>query len=164
MIEPIEVSLVIERTYTAKPEELWELWTTKEGFESWWGPQEFRVDVHSIQPRQGGELHYDMVADTPDAKAAMEEMGAPTTQPCRGTFSEFRPNVRLVLTQVIDFLPGIAPYDSTIAVDFFTEGEGRVRMVVTLSQMHDAATTGMQSEGFLSQLSKLDKRYQRHDI
>ncbi len=36
---------------------------------------------------------------------------------------------------------------------------GRVRMVVTLSQMHDAATTGMQREGFLSQISKLDKRY-----
>ncbi|HEX8055289.1 MAG TPA: SRPBCC domain-containing protein, partial [Novosphingobium sp.] len=85
--------------------------------------------------------------------------GAPTRQPCRGTFSEFRPHERLVLTQVIDFLPGIVPYDSTIAVDFFAAAQGRVRMVVTLSQMHDAATTGMQREGFQSQLSKLDKRY-----
>lgn len=159
MSEPIESSLVIERTYTADVEELWELWTTKEGFESWWGPQEFRADVHSIEPWQGGALHYDMVADTPAAVAAMQGMGAPTTQPCRGTFSEFLPNERLVLTQVIDFLPGVAPYDSTIAVDFFTAVEGRVRMVVTLSQMHDAATTGMQRQGFLSQLSKLDKRY-----
>lgn len=160
MNEPIASSLVIERTYTAEPEELWELWVTKEGFESWWGPQEFRADVHLIEPCQGGALHYDMVADTPEAVAAMENMGAPTTQPCRGTFSEFRPHERLVLTQVIDFLPGVAPYDSRIAVDFFTAGKGRVRMVVTLSQMHDAATTGMQREGFLSQLSKLDKRYQ----
>ncbi|HZV57405.1 MAG TPA: SRPBCC domain-containing protein [Sphingobium sp.] len=159
MNEPIESSLVIERTYTAEPKELWELWTTKEGFESWWGPQEFRADVHTIEPRQGGALHYDMVADTPEAVTAMEKMGAPTSHPCRGTFSEFRPHERLVLTQVIDFLPGVEPYDSTIAVDFFAAGEGRVRMVVTLSQMHDAATTGMQREGFLSQLSKLDKRY-----
>jgi uncharacterized protein YndB with AHSA1/START domain len=29
---------VIERTYRATVQELWELWTTKEGFESWWGP------------------------------------------------------------------------------------------------------------------------------
>ncbi len=159
MIDPIASSLVIERTYAAKPEELWELWTTKDGFESWWGPQEFRADVHTIEPRQGGALHYDMVADTPEAVAAMEGMGAPTTQPCRGTFSEFRPHERLVLTQVIDFLPGVVPYDSTIAVDFFAAAQGRVRMVITLSQMHDAATTGMQREGFLSQLSKLDKRY-----
>ncbi|HEY6869237.1 MAG TPA: SRPBCC domain-containing protein [Novosphingobium sp.] len=159
MNEPIASSLVIERVYTAEAEELWELWTTKEGFESWWGPQEFRAEVHLIEPRQGGALHYDMVADTPAAVAAMEQMGAPTIQPCRGTFSEFRPHQRLVLTQIIDFLPGIAPYDSTIVVDFRAAGEGRVRMVVTLSQMHDAATTGMQREGFLSQLSKLDKRY-----
>lgn len=159
MIDPIASSLVIERTYAAKPEELWELWTTKGGFESWWGPQEFRADVHTIEPRQGGALHYDMVANSPEAVAAMEGMGAPTTQPCRGTFSEFQPHERLVLTQVIDFLPGVVPYDSTIAVDFFAATQGRVRMVVTLSQMHDAATTSMQREGFLSQLSKLDKRY-----
>ena len=159
MIDPIASSLVIERTYAAKPEELWELWTTKDGFESWWGPQEFRADVHMIEPRQGGALHYDMVANTPEAVAAMKGMGAPTTQPCRGTFSEFRPYERLALTQTIDFLPGVEPYDSMIAVDFFAAAQGRVRMVVTLSQMHDAATTGMQREGFLSQLSKLDKRY-----
>lgn len=159
MNDRIASSLVIERSYAATPEELWELWTTKEGFQSWWGPEEFRADVHTIEPRQGGVLHYDMVADTPQAVAAMEGMGAPTTQPCRGTFAEFRPHERLVLTQVIDFLPDVNPYDSTIAVDFFTAAQGRVRMVVTLSQMHDAATTGMQREGFLSQLSKLDKRY-----
>ena len=33
---------VIERLYRARVEELWELWTTKEGFESWWGPEGFR--------------------------------------------------------------------------------------------------------------------------
>jgi uncharacterized protein YndB with AHSA1/START domain len=159
MIDPIASSLVIERTYAAKPEELWELWTTKDGFESWWGPQEFHADVHMIEPRQGGALHYDMVANTPEAVAAMKGMGAPTTQPCRGILSEFQPYERLVLTQTIDFLPGVEPYDSMIAVDFFAAAQGRVRMVVTLSQMHDAATTGMQLEGFLSQLSKLDKRY-----
>ncbi len=34
-----------------------------------------------------------------------------------------------------------------------------VRMIVTLSPMHDANFTQMQREGFTSQLSKLDKRY-----
>ena len=32
-------AVVIERTYQARVEELWELWTTKEGFESWWAPE-----------------------------------------------------------------------------------------------------------------------------
>jgi hypothetical protein len=35
-----------------------------------------------------------------------------------------------------------------------------VRMVVTLSPMHDAQFTQMQLEGFTSQLTKLDKRFQ----
>src|ERR1700757_3213803 len=52
-----------ERRYETSVEDLWDLWTTKEGFESWWGPQGFRVEVHAIDPRIGGELFYDMIAD-----------------------------------------------------------------------------------------------------
>jgi len=159
MSKQIESNLVIERTYCADVDDLWQLWTTKQGFEAWWGPEQFRADVHKIEARLGGALQYDMVADTPEALKAMEDLGAPSSQPCRGLFSEFKPNERLVLTQVIDFLPGVPPYESTIAVDFFPAGDGLVRMVVTLSQMHDAATTAMQKEGFVSQLSKLDSRY-----
>jgi hypothetical protein len=33
---------------------------------------------------------------------------------------EFRPQSRLVLTNVIDFIPGVAAYESKIAVDFFS--------------------------------------------
>jgi hypothetical protein len=32
--------------------ELWKLWTTKDGFESWWGPEGFRADVHTIEARE----------------------------------------------------------------------------------------------------------------
>lgn len=163
MTDQIEANIVIERTFKADLQELWALWTTKDGFESWWGPEQFRADVHTIEARPGGALHYDMVADSPEAIAAMESMNAPTVQPCRGTFSAFEPEERLVLTQSIDFLPGVAPYDSTISVAFFPLGDGRVRMIVTLSQMHDAATTAMQKEGFTSQLSKLDRRFARED-
>ena len=159
MNSQIESSIVIERAYEADVEELWDLWTTKDGFESWWGPQDFRADVHRIEARLGGTLHYDMVANTPAMIAAMKNMGQPASHPCRGSFTEFRPHERLVLTQLIDFLPGVEPYDSTMVVDFFPVAEGRVRMVVTLSQMHNAQFTQMQKQGFTSQLSKLDRRY-----
>lgn len=159
MSDQIQSALVIERTYEAAAEELWALWTTKEGFESWWGPQEFRADVLKIEPRLGGALHYDMVADTPRMVEVMKGMGQPASTPCRGWFSQFEPTVRLALTQLIDFLPGVAPYDSVIEVDFLPQPQGRTRMVVTLSAMHDAQTTGMQRQGFTSQLTKLDRRY-----
>lgn len=155
----IEAKVVVERIYKAPVEELWTLWTTGEGFASWWGPQQFRVDVHSFDGRLGGAIHYDMVADTAEAIAAMEKMGEPTSHETRGRFSEFRPHERLVLTHRMDFLTGVEPYDNDITVDFFPLGDGRVRMVVTLSPLHSPEFSAMQKEGFTSQLSKLDLRY-----
>lgn len=149
----------IERTYKATIEELWSLWTTREGFQSWWGPQGFRADIHTIEPHPGGTLHYDMVADSPEMIAAMQKLGEPASTSCRGSFTEFHPHHRLALTQRIDFLPGVTPYDSLIEVEFSPQPDNHARMRVTLFPMHDQATTNMQTQGFTSQLSKLDQRY-----
>lgn len=153
-----KAKVVIERTYRAGVEDLWELWTTKEGFESWWGPQGFRAEVQEIDARVGGALRYDMIADSPEMIAAMEQMGQPTSHPTRSRFTEVAPCSRLVLTNVIDFLPGVATYESNIAVDFLSSGD-RVRMVVTLDAMHSEEFSKMQQEGFTSQLTKLDSRF-----
>jgi uncharacterized protein YndB with AHSA1/START domain len=151
--------VVITRTYKATVKELWDLWTTQEGFESWWGPESFRVEVHTLEPRKGGALHYDMLAATPEMIEAMRQMGQPASHETRGTFSEFKPFERLALTHVIDFLPGVTPYESTMQVEFLPKGD-YVRMVVTLDPMHNPEFSQMQAEGFTSQLSKLDRRYE----
>jgi len=151
-------TVVIERTYQAKVEEVWELWTTRAGFESWWGPQGFRVEVHALEARLGGALQYDMIADSAEVIAEMKKMGQPIKHGTRGTFSEFKPFQRLALTHVIDFLPGVKPYESRMEVDLIASGKN-VKMVVTLFPMHSPEFTGMQVEGFTSQLTKLDKRF-----
>jgi uncharacterized protein YndB with AHSA1/START domain len=153
-----KAKVVIERTYRARVEELWELWTTKDGFESWWGPEGFRVEVHALEAREGGPLHYDMIAAAPEHIAAMKQMGQPTSHETRGRFTVVRPLERLAITHVIDFLPGVTPYDSTMLVEFFPSGDS-VRMVVTLDAMHSDEFSKMQTMGFQSQLTKLDKRF-----
>jgi uncharacterized protein YndB with AHSA1/START domain len=153
-------SVVVARTYRATPEELWALWTTKDGFESWWGPEQFRVEVHTLEARQGGALVYDMIADTPEAIAAMQGMGQPTSHHTHGHYAEFAPHDRLRLIHVIDFIVGMEPYDSTIDVEFRAMGE-ETRMVVTLHPHRDAHWTRMSVQGFQSQLTKLDRRYGR---
>ncbi|HTE55871.1 MAG TPA: SRPBCC domain-containing protein [Kofleriaceae bacterium] len=150
--------VVIERTYRATIEDVWDLWTTKAGFESWWGPQGFRAAVHELDARVGGALHYDMIAVSPEMIAAMKQMGRPSSHPTHSTFAELRPRERLVLTSVIDFVPGVTPYESNIAVDLSPVGDG-VRMVVTLDAMHSPEFTDMQKQGFTSQLTKLDERF-----
>jgi uncharacterized protein YndB with AHSA1/START domain len=149
---------VIERTYRARVEDVWALWTTKAGFESWWGPEGFRVEVHALEARVGGTLQYDMIADSPEMIAAMKEMGRPASHSTRSRFTEVKLRERLVLTNVIDFIPGVETYESDIAVDFSAVGD-TVRMVVTLDGMHSDEFTKMQKEGFTSQLTKLDKRF-----
>lgn len=152
--------IVVERTYPATLEEVWDLWTTKEGFESWWGPQGFRVEVHELDARPGGVLRYDMIAATPEMVAAMKAMGQAESHPVCSCFTELAPRTRLVLRNVIDFLPGVPAYESEIAVDLHEEGE-RVRMVVTLGGMHSDEFNRMQEQGFGSQLTKLDERFAR---
>jgi uncharacterized protein YndB with AHSA1/START domain len=152
--------VAFERTYRARVEELWELWTTKEGFESWWGPQGFRVHVHAIEPYVGGMLHYEMIAAAPEEIEAMRQMGRPTSHETRGRFTELKPYERLAITHVIDFLPGVAPYDWTMVVEFSPSRE-HVRMVITLDPMHDEETMKMSTIGFTSQLTKLDERLER---
>lgn len=153
-----EAKVVLERSYRAIIKDVWSLWTTKEGFESWWGPQGFKVEVQEIDARVGGALRYEMIADSPHIIAAMEKTGQPTTHAVCSRFTELSPHSRLVLTNIIDFLPGVATYESKIAVDFTTIGD-RVRMVVTLDAMHSDDFTNMQKEGFTSQLTKLDARF-----
>jgi uncharacterized protein YndB with AHSA1/START domain len=155
---PAGSKIVIERAYRARVQELWNLWTTKEGFESWWGPDGFRVEVHALEPRVGGALHYDMIADAPEQIEAMKKMGRPMSHRTRGTFTEVQPHERLSIMHVIDFLPGVKPYESTMRVAFFPSGDD-VRMVVALDPMHNEDFSKMQTAGFTSQLGKLDKRF-----
>ena len=57
--------ITIERSYRASAEDLWDLWTTKEGIESWWGPDGFTTKVLKLDLRAGGELRYEMTRPAP---------------------------------------------------------------------------------------------------
>ena len=87
-----------------------------------------------------------MIAETPEMLAVMKELGLPAAHVERARFSEFRPLERLVFAIMMDFLPGVEPYENPLMVDFFPSGES-VRMVVTLSPTYDEEFTKMASEG-----------------
>ena len=150
--------VVIERTYRAGIEDLWALWTTRDGFASWWGPEGFRVEVHALDPQAGGKLSYDMIADAPEAIAAMKQMGQPLSHGTTGRFGEFRPHTRLTLIHLIDFVPGQEPYEAVIEVDFEALGD-MARMVATLHPHRDPHWTKMSVMGFTSQVATLDRRF-----
>jgi uncharacterized protein YndB with AHSA1/START domain len=151
--------MVVERTFRTRVQELWGLWTTKEGFESWWGGEGARVEVHAIEARLGGALHYDMIAVAPAEIAARKRMGLAPSSSVRARFTEFRPYQRLCLTHVMEFVPGVKPYEQTIAVDFLQAGD-TVRMVTTIEPLHDEEFTQTSIRVFASQLKMLEGRFQ----
>lgn len=135
-------------------EDLWSLWTTKEGFESWWGPKGFRVEVQKWELREGGELLYDMIAAAPEEIAAMEKLRMPISQKVRGTFARIEPLKHLELTHLVDFIPGVKPYEHRIRVEFSTAGSG-AQMVITVEPHHNPEWTRMATLGMESQLTKV---------
>lgn len=143
-----------ERTYDGPVDDLWDLWTTKDGFESWWGPEGFRVEVSRLEARVGGALEYDMIADRAEEVAAMEAQGWGVRHATHGRFVEWEPKRRLVVRHAIDFIPGVEPYDNDITVELVPEGT-RVRMVVEIQPHRDAHWTRMSAQGFESQLTKV---------
>ena len=148
--------LRLERTYTGTPEELWALWTTREGFEAWWGPQGFRVEVRRIEPRDGGILEYAMIAAAPEMIAGMKAAGQPLSHETRGVFRGVVPFEALELHHTIDFVPGVPPHEHRMRVTFTPEG-AQVRMVIEIGQYHTEALTQMATEGMTSQLTKVEE-------
>jgi uncharacterized protein YndB with AHSA1/START domain len=145
----------IERFYSATPEEVWALWTTRDGIESWWGPEGFAVAVIALDLRPGGALVYAMTAVAPDMVAFMEKAGMPITTECTVTFTEVSPPGRLAYTTRTDFVPGVAAYDVATIVELKSIPDG-VRVALTFDAMHDDAWTQRARAGHESQLRKLD--------
>ena len=144
----------IERTYRAELQDLWELWATKEGFESWWGPEGFVVEVHELDLRVGGALVYDMIAHAPEMVAAMKQQGMPLSHPTHGVFTEVQAPTRLTVRYDIDFIPGVPSYENHIRLELVAQGK-QVRMIVEIEPHRDPSWTERATAGFTSQLEKL---------
>jgi uncharacterized protein YndB with AHSA1/START domain len=145
----------LERTYRADLQDVWDLWTTKDGIESWWGPGGFAVTVHAIDLRAGGELRYAMTAVNPPQVEFMKQHGMPLTTEACLTFTEVVPLSRLAYLHLIDFVPGVEPYQVLHVVDLERVGR-QVRMRLTIEAMHNDEWTARATMGWDSEIGKLD--------
>jgi uncharacterized protein YndB with AHSA1/START domain len=148
--------ITIERTYKASVADVWDLWTTKEGIESWWGPDGFTTKVLKLDLRAGGELRYAMTAIAPAQVEFMKKAGMPLTTECLISYTEVTTHRRLGYIHLADFIPGVEPYDVATTVEFHSNGQN-VRMVLTFDAMHDEVWTQRAVMGHESQLGKLEK-------
>jgi uncharacterized protein YndB with AHSA1/START domain len=150
----VRPKLTLERTFDASPEEVWDLWTTREGMEAWMGPEGFSVTVNELDLRPGGELVYAMTAVGPEQVEYMTRAGMPLVNVQRVRFVVVDPPRRLVTRDLADFVPGVEPYEVEIVVELEKVAEG-TRLILTFDAMHDARWTELARLGHESELRKL---------
>jgi len=148
--------ITLERVYRAELQDVWDLWTTKDGIESWWGPGGFTVVVRKLDLRAGGELLYAMTAIDPPQVAFMQKNGMPLTTEARITFTEVVPLQRLAYIHLADFIPGVEPYDVATVVELERTARG-VRMTLVFDAMHSDEWTDRAVAGWTSELGKIEK-------
>jgi uncharacterized protein YndB with AHSA1/START domain len=148
--------ITLERNYDATIEDVWELWTTKEGIEAWWGPDGFAVTVQALDLRPGGELRYTMTATGADQIAFMKRAGMPLATRTHIRYDAIAAPRRLAYTNFVDFVPGVAAYEAAMVVELSATGD-QVRMILTLDAMHDEQWTRNMVMGWESETAKLAK-------
>lgn len=146
----------IERVYEAPVAEIWKLWTTARGIESWWSPDGFTVKVEKLELNPGGALVYTMTATAPQQIEFMRGAGMPLTTKSRKTFTEVKAPTRLAYTSLVDFVPNHEPYEFLTVVDLEGMG-GRTKVVMTVDRMHDEVWTGRLVAGRENELENLGK-------
>jgi uncharacterized protein YndB with AHSA1/START domain len=137
-----EDSVVIERTFEANVELIWQLWTDPEHFKNWYGPKGFTVPVAKLDLRVGGKRLICMAS--PDGKMKMWTVGE---------YKEIIPNERLVYTESPSDemgnlvspsavgMPDGYPATTEVIVSLKDLG-GRTRMVMTHAGVPAASGAG----------------------
>ncbi len=146
--------LSVERTFEASIEDVWDLWTTREGMEAWMGPEGFKATVTELDLRPGGVLVYLMTAVGPDQVEFIKKAGLPMTTTQHVNFVEVDPLRRIVTRDIADFIPGVEPYEVVTVTEFESVANG-TRVVLTFDAMHDAQWTENAKLGREQQLRKL---------
>lgn len=147
---------ILKRAWNGAAEDVWELWTTPAGIEAWWGPDGFSVKVRRLDLRPGGELRYAMTATAPPQVDFLKRAGMPLTTETLIVFKEVTAPRRLLYTNVVDFVPGVAPYRVDTLVELEQRGE-RVELVLTLDAMHDEEWSQRAAMGWEQELDRLGR-------
>ena len=151
----------IERDYPTTAEDIWELWTTREGIESWWAPDGFTLEVEKLELEPGGELVYTMTATGPEQIEFMRNAGMRLVTRSQKRFTEIAPTTRLAYTSLVDFVPDVSPYEFSTVVTI-EPSEAGVTVTMTVEPMHDRIWTERLLAGRTNELDNLARVVEQH--
>jgi len=132
-------TLVIERTFNAPRERVWEAYANPEQFCAWWGPEGWETTVKELSLTPGGKNHYCM-------KCVDENQGEWFNQESWG----------LMVFEAVD-----KPVSFTYK-DYFSDAEGTLKndmptMTITMSFTEEDGKTKMVSRGVVDSKEQLEQ-------
>jgi uncharacterized protein YndB with AHSA1/START domain len=129
----VQDAMVIERTFDAPVDLVWQMWTDPDHFAAWYGPEGATIPVAKMDVRVGGTRLVGMEVQTP---------GGPMQMWFTGEYREVVENRRLVYTESMSDengnvpspsdmgMPEGHPMTTEVRVDLDDIG-GRTKMVLT---------------------------------
>jgi uncharacterized protein YndB with AHSA1/START domain len=154
----------LQREFTATLDLVWELWTTRSGIESWWGPPGFEVKVSRLELRAGGALEYVMTAVGAEQVAFMKQANMPLSMTLRARYTEVTPKTLAVWLNLADFIPGVDPYEAETRLVLAPQGRDKVLVTLDLEAMHNEFQTQMAVQGWESELGKLAELIEKRSV
>lgn len=154
-------TLIIERTFDAPIDKLWQAHTDKDMFEKWWGPEGWETTAKEFDFKPGGRIHYgmkcvdknqgDWFGQTSWGLTIIDSVDKPNGYKGYDYFSDES-------GKIDEKLPPMA-----MEVDF-KEEDGKTTVTHraitdTPEQLEEVVKMGM-AEGFDSQLNRLEKLLQ----
>ncbi len=157
----LQDAVVIERSFDAPVNVIWQMWTDPEHFKAWYGPSGASIPVAKMEVRVGGTRLVCMEMPTPDGPRQMW---------FTGQYHEVAENERLVYTESMSDpngnvlspsdagVPGGHPPTTEVRVELQDIG-GRTKMVLTHAGI-PADSPG--AAGWEMALDKLAARVESH--
>ena len=153
--------IALQRSFKASLDLVWEMWTTKDGIESWWGPPGFEVIVNRIELRAGGALEYVMTAVGAEQVAFMKAANQPLSMTLRAHYTRVEPKNNAAWMNLADFIPGIEPYEVETRLTLTVLDRQTTRVDLDFDAMHNDFYTQMATQGWEAELGKLADAIER---
>jgi len=149
--------LILERSFEASRELVFEAYTDKRHLERWWGPEGWETDIQEFDFRPGGVWHYCMrcVDETQGEFFGMESWG-------KAVFREIDAPKFLAYTDYFSDASGTLSEElpsSEIEIEFTESGAGTLVIFRSDFKTEDGLRQVLDMgvvEGFTSQLRRLD--------
>lgn len=148
--------ITVRKHFNARPEAVWQAWTSKDILDQWWAPKPWRAETKSLEFQEGGSWLYAMVGPDNErhyARVDYTSINAPTSFEGTDTFTDEQGVTSTDMPQ------------TSWKVEFKPSGDGTDVTITITSTSKDALEKMLEmgfEEGFQSGLSNLDEYFERN--